>query len=40
MRGADPDLSKSVFLITGSTSVFKEIATINEHAGRIPVVST
>lgn len=39
MRGTDPDLSNSVFLITGSTSVFKEIATINKHAGRIPVIS-
>lgn len=39
MRKSDPDLQNSVFLITGSTSVFKEIATINKYAGRIPVVS-
>ena len=32
-------MSKSVFLITGSTSVFKEIHAINEHAGRVPVIS-
>jgi len=39
MRKSDPDLSKSVFLITGSTSVFGEIATINKYADRVPVVS-
>jgi putative ABC transport system substrate-binding protein len=39
MRKSDPDLQNSVFLITGSTSVFKEIATINKYAGRIPVIS-
>src|SRR6185369_17796727 len=39
MRQNDPDLSKSLFWITGSTSVFKEIRTINQHADRIPVVS-
>jgi putative ABC transport system substrate-binding protein len=39
MRKSDPDLSRSVFLITGSTSVFGEIATINKYADRVPVVS-
>jgi putative tryptophan/tyrosine transport system substrate-binding protein len=39
MRQTDPDLSKSLFWITGSTSVFREIRTINEHADRVPVVS-
>ena len=39
MRITDPDLSKSAFLITGSTSVFREIRVINENADRVPVVS-
>lgn len=39
MRKSDPDLSKSLFWITGSTSVFREIRTINQHADRVPVVS-
>jgi putative ABC transport system substrate-binding protein len=39
MRKNDPDLSKSLFWLTGSTSVFLEIQTINEHADRVPVVS-
>jgi putative ABC transport system substrate-binding protein len=39
MRQSDPDLSKSLFWITGSTSVFREIRTINEYADRVPVVS-
>ena len=39
MRQTDPDLSKSLFWLTGSTSVFREIHTINEHADRVPVVS-
>jgi putative ABC transport system substrate-binding protein len=39
MRKTDPDLSKSLFWITGSTSVFREIRTINQHADRVPVVS-
>ncbi len=36
MRQTDPDLSKSLFWVTGSTSVFREIRTINEHADRVP----
>jgi putative ABC transport system substrate-binding protein len=39
MRITDPTLSNSAFLITGSTSVFKEIKTINKGAGRVPVLS-
>jgi putative tryptophan/tyrosine transport system substrate-binding protein len=39
MQKNDFDLSNSVFLITGSTTVFREIRTINEKAGRVPVVS-
>lgn len=39
MRHTDPDLKNSVFIITGSTAVFREIATINQHAGPVPVVS-
>jgi putative ABC transport system substrate-binding protein len=39
MRRSDPNLSNSAFLITGSTSVFKEIKTINQGAGRVPVLS-
>ena len=39
MRKTDPDLSRSLFWITGSTSVFKEMRTINQYADRVPVVS-
>ncbi len=39
MRTNDPALERSLFWITGSTSVFKEIATINAHAGKVPIVS-
>ena len=39
MRQNDPDLTKSLFWITGSTSVFREIRTINQYADRVPVVS-
>lgn len=39
MRGTDPTLEHSVFWITGSTSVFTEIATINAHALTVPVLS-
>ncbi len=39
MRKSDPDLTKSLFWMTGSTSVFLEIRTVNEHADRVPVVS-
>jgi putative ABC transport system substrate-binding protein len=39
MRKSDPDLSKSVFWLTGSTSVFREIRLINDNADRVPVIS-
>ena len=39
MRKSDPTLSHSLFWITGSTSVFREIATINAHSDRVPVLS-
>jgi ABC-type uncharacterized transport system substrate-binding protein len=39
MSKNDPDLSNSVFWVTGSTAVFKEIATINANAGRAAVLS-
>jgi putative ABC transport system substrate-binding protein len=39
MRKSDPDLSKSLFWVTGSTSVFLEIQAINENSDRVPVVS-
>ena len=39
MRKSDPTLSQSLFWITGSTSVFREIATINAHSDRVPVLS-
>ena len=39
MRKSDVDLGNSVFVVTGSTAVFKEIATINAHADRVPVLS-
>lgn len=39
MQRNDPELKNSVFWLTGSTSVFKEIETINQHAGRIPVIA-
>jgi putative ABC transport system substrate-binding protein len=32
-------LSKSLFWLTGSTSVFREIHTINQSSDRVPVVS-
>jgi putative tryptophan/tyrosine transport system substrate-binding protein len=39
MRKNDPDLANSLFWITGSTTVFAEIATINAHSYRVPVLS-
>jgi putative ABC transport system substrate-binding protein len=39
MKKSDPTLVKSLFWVTGSTSVFREIRTINENADRVPVVS-
>jgi putative ABC transport system substrate-binding protein len=39
MMRNDPDLTSSVYWVTGSTSVFREIATINAYAGRAAVLS-
>jgi putative ABC transport system substrate-binding protein len=39
MQRTDPTLHNSVFWITGSTSVFDEIGTINREAGIVPVLS-
>ena len=39
MRKNDPTLENSVFWITGSTSVFNEIAVINANSDRVPVLS-
>lgn len=39
MRKSDPNLDNSLLWITGSTSVFREIATINTHSDRVPVLS-
>jgi putative ABC transport system substrate-binding protein len=39
MKKTDPKLEHSLFWLTGSTSVFKEIDTINKLSGRVPVVS-
>lgn len=39
MSKTDPDLSESLFWVTGSTSVFREIHTINQYSGRVPVIS-
>ncbi len=39
MRKTDPGLGNSVFWITGSTAIFKEIATINSVSSTVPVIS-
>lgn len=39
MRQTDPALAHSLFWITGSTSVFAEIATITAQSDRVPVLS-
>jgi putative ABC transport system substrate-binding protein len=39
MRRTDPGLEQSVFWVTGSTSVFAEIATINAYSGTVPVLA-
>ncbi len=39
MRRSDPELKNSVFIVTGSTAVFREIATIARLASRVPVLS-
>lgn len=39
MRKNDVNLENSLFWVTGSTSVFREISTINMHSDRVPVLS-
>jgi putative tryptophan/tyrosine transport system substrate-binding protein len=39
MRESDPDLTRSVLLVTGSTAVYERVGQINRQAGRVPVVS-
>ncbi len=39
MKRTDPTQDQSLFWLTGSTSVFREIATINKYSERVPVVS-
>jgi putative ABC transport system substrate-binding protein len=39
MQSNDPGLNDSLFWITGSTSVFAEVPTINRYSGRVPVIS-
>src|SRR3546814_5042495 len=39
MRAVDLELRRSVLLVTGSTAVYERIALVNQHAGRVPVVS-
>jgi putative tryptophan/tyrosine transport system substrate-binding protein len=39
MTRNDPDLTNSIYWVTGSTSVFREIATINAHSSRAAVLS-
>lgn len=39
INSSDPEHANSIFWITGSTSVFNEIETINSMAGDIPVLS-
>ena len=39
MAEQDKDLTPSIFWITGSTSVFREIKIINEGAGKVPVLA-
>ena len=39
LRARDPGLENSVFWVTGSTAVFREIETINRLAERVPVIS-
>ena len=40
MRKNDVELTNSLFWITGSTLLFTEMATVNEHSFRVPVLST
>ena len=39
MRATDPNLENSVFWITGSTSIIRQIETVNQYANQVPVLS-
>ena len=39
MKKNDFNLDNSIFWVTGSTSVFREVETINRHSDRVPVLS-
>jgi putative ABC transport system substrate-binding protein len=39
IKKTDPEMQNSIFWITGSTSVFREIETINKYSEKIPVLS-
>jgi len=39
MKKNDYNLENSIFWVTGSTSVFREIESINKHSDRVPVLS-
>ena len=39
MKKNDPRLDNSLFWITGSTSIFREMKVINAHSDRVPVLS-
>ena len=39
MKKNDYNLENSIFWVTGSTSVFREVETINRHSDRVPVLS-
>ena len=39
MKATDPRFNNSIFWVTGSTSVFAEIETINAHSQSVPVLS-
>ena len=39
MKKNDYNLENSIFWVTGSTSVFREVETINSHSDRVPVLS-
>jgi putative ABC transport system substrate-binding protein len=38
MKQRDPLLKKSVFLVTGSTSIFSNLDTVNRYTGAVPVI--
>ncbi len=40
LRETDPDLQNSIFFLTGSVSVYREIATLNQYAEQVPIVAT